>query len=484
MLNLSEPDQVALIETLESLVDDIYGNQVDDFYNDDALRAAYEKHLDCFDAGKSFRERCVFGGNRVGKSTLGAYEVALHLTGEYPPWWTGKRFIRPINAWACGINRDQTRDVVQVKLMGPPEAIGSGMIRKDLIRDVRKRQGIPDAFDTVRVKHTSGGTSTLQFKSYAEGRIGFQGRKMEIIWLDEEPDQDIFQECLLRTTSTSEYEPSGVILMTMTPMKGLSEVSQHFLDDDGRMAETGDRYATQIGWEDIPHISESEKADLIRGMTRHEVDARTKGYPSLGAGAVYAYSEDEIIIEPFQIDIENHGRMITSRSYFKRAYGLDVGWNCTAAIFLAVDPDSKMHYVVDEYKVGKEKAPVHAAAVNRIGKYQFGAIDPGSRGRSQSDGEQLIEEYRDLNLKLVAADNRVEAGIHRVQMLMATGSLKIFSHCHRTLAEMRKYSRNEDGKIMKRDDHLMDALRYVIMTEEVHRVAKPFGKPRVKRAMA
>ena len=36
--------------------------------------------------------------NRVGKSYVGAMEMAIHLTGEYPKWWKGKRFKEPIKA--------------------------------------------------------------------------------------------------------------------------------------------------------------------------------------------------------------------------------------------------------------------------------------------------------------------------------------------------------------------------------------------------
>ena len=466
------------------MVDDIYGNQIDDYYATEPVRMDYRRHLECFHAGALFRERCVFGGNRVGKSTMGAYEVALHLTGEYPDWWGGRRFDRPITAWACSVTREQTRDVVQAKLVGPPEAVGSGMLRKEYIKEMRKRPGVPDALDIVRVPHVSGGMSTLQFKSYAEGRVGFQGRKIEFVWLDEEPDQDIFGECLLRTTSTGEYDPSGMVLMTMTPMKGLSEVAQHFLEEDGRMAETGDRFATQIGWDEIPHISKEEQEDLMRGMSRHEVEARTKGYPSLGAGAVYQFNEDELVIPAFSVNEADHRELFGDKAYYRRAYGMDIGWNCTAAVFLAVDPDTGTHYVIGEYKMGQEKPPVHAAAIHAHAKNQFGAIDPAARGRNQSDGEKLIDQYRDLNLKLRVADNRVEAGIHRVQMLMSTGKLRIFETCPRLLAELRKYSRDENGKIRKRDDHLLDALRYVIMTPQVHRVPKPFRKPKVIRAMS
>jgi len=77
----------------------------------------------------------------------------------------------------------------------------------------------------------------------------------------------------------------------------------------------------------------------------------------------------------------------------------------------------------------------------------------------------------------------VEAGLHRIQMLMSTGCLKIFPHCTSLLAELRKYSRNENGQIRKQDDHLLDALRYAIHTEKVMRPCRPYEKPEVITSM-
>ena len=90
-----------------------------------------------------------------------------------------------------------------------------------------------------------------------------------------------------------------------------------------------------------------------------------------------------------------------------------------------------------------------------------------------------MDEYRDLNLTLVKADNAVEAGLHRIQMLMSTGCLKIFPQCTRLLAELRKYSRAENGKIRKQDDHLLDALRYCLFTDKVLKPLRPPHKPKV-----
>src|ERR1039458_10231464 len=71
---------------------------------------------------------CSWRGNRTGKTETGAYEMACHLTGQYPDWWQGRRFSKPVNAWACGTTNGTTRDIVQEKLLGPEGAHGTGMI--------------------------------------------------------------------------------------------------------------------------------------------------------------------------------------------------------------------------------------------------------------------------------------------------------------------------------------------------------------------
>src|SRR5215813_15606402 len=66
-------------------------------------RELYPKHQEFFAAGAKFRERLMLAANRVGKTEgVGGYELVLHLTGQYPGWWKGRRFDRPIRAWAAG----------------------------------------------------------------------------------------------------------------------------------------------------------------------------------------------------------------------------------------------------------------------------------------------------------------------------------------------------------------------------------------------
>ena len=192
-------------------------------------RELYPKHLDFFAAGDEFNERALLGGNRSGKSLAGAYEMTCHLTGKYPRWWRGRRFEDQVDAWCAGDTARTVRDILQKELLGPPgdaAAEGTGMIPGDLIMDTSVKHGLVDCLELVRVKHSSGGTSVLHFKSFDQGRAAFQGTSQHACWLDEECPIEIYTECLLRTMTTK-----GIIYLTATPLLGLTELMLSFLPD-------------------------------------------------------------------------------------------------------------------------------------------------------------------------------------------------------------------------------------------------------------
>lgn len=193
-------------------------------------RAKYPKHLEFFEAGLTHRERCAISANRVGKTEgMGGYEMTAHLTGIYPDWWPGKRFVRPINAWGAGEKGDTVRDIIQFKLLGPPHSVGSGLIPRDRILGTTSKPGVPDGVEHIYVKHETGDPSTITLKSYKEGRKAFEGTEQDVIWMDEEPPMDVYGECLIRTMTTQ-----GLIMVTFTPMEGVSDVVLSFLPE-GRM---------------------------------------------------------------------------------------------------------------------------------------------------------------------------------------------------------------------------------------------------------
>jgi phage terminase large subunit-like protein len=199
-------------------------------------RELYPKHIEFFGAGATETERCFMAGNRVGKTRAGACEMTYHLTGAYPDWWVGRRFSKPVDAWACGDKIQTVRDIVQTELLGrvapdkdskpeDPIGIGTGMIPLSAIRKTRPRAGgVADAIELAYIRHLSGGTSTLGFKSYDQGRKSFQGTGKHVIWVDEECPYDVYIECLARLMTTK-----GLAFLTFTPLLGLSEVVLRFL---------------------------------------------------------------------------------------------------------------------------------------------------------------------------------------------------------------------------------------------------------------
>jgi len=64
-------------------------------------REAYVKHLTFFEAGANYKQRLIVSANRSGKTTAAAYEIVCHLTGTYPEWWTGARFLNANDWWVC-----------------------------------------------------------------------------------------------------------------------------------------------------------------------------------------------------------------------------------------------------------------------------------------------------------------------------------------------------------------------------------------------
>lgn len=213
------------------------------------------------------------------------------------------------------------------------------------------------------------------------------------------------------------------------------------------------RIAIHCSWEECAHLDERAKAELLASFPPYQRDARSKGIPQLGAGAIYPVPESDIFIDPIPL-----------KPWWRRAYGLDVGWNKTAAVWLAYDSDADVAYITHEYERSMAEPSVHAGAIRLRGKWIPGVIDPASRGRAQKDGEQLLGLYQNLGLHLSLANNAVEAGLFTVFQRMTSGRLKIFNNCIGIQREFRIYRRDERGHVVKSNDHLMDSLRYSIVS--------------------
>jgi hypothetical protein len=258
---------------------------------------------------------------------------------------------------------------------------------------------------------------------------------------------------------------NGILILTFTPLMGVTDIVRDFLEQPE--SETG-KFFIQATWDDAPHLTPEAKAELLLSIPAYQREARSKGVPQLGSGAIYQVPESDIVVADFAIP-----------DYWPKAFGLDVGWNKTAAVFAARDNDSGVIYLTSEHYAGLQEPILHAQPIKARGAWLSGVIDPAARGRSQIDGRQLIQIYRECGLHLEEADNAVESGIYQVWQLMSSGKLKVFRSLGNWLSEFRLYQRDRDGKIVKQNDHLMDATRYLIMSGRERMKAKPQTEAKV-----
>lgn len=231
------------------------------------------------------------------------------------------------------------------------------------------------------------------------------------------------------------------------------------------------KYLVQASWDDVPHLTAQAKKELWASIPVHQQEARSKGVPELGSGAIYPILSDDFTVPDFKLPRD-----------WRYVYGMDVGWNFTAFVFGAYNPVSDTIYLWHCYKRGQAEPSVHAQAVkgqnNELWPWMNGVVDPASRGRSQIDGRKLINVYQAEGLNIHMADNAVEAGIGGVWGRLATGRLRVFKSMAPWLAEYSNYHRDKNGNVVKVNDHLMDATRYLVMSGLPHAQVWPVTQDR------
>lgn len=409
--------------------------------------------------GQDCAQRILMAANRVGKTYCGAAETAYHLTGDYPEWWEGRKFNRPVRAWAAGESNDTTRDIIQKELFGNPQdptRKGTGAIPlKNIIETIRK-PGVPNAYSAALVKHKAGGNSQISFKAYEQGFEKFMGESVDVIWLDEEPKQEIFSQCITRTADTG-----GIVYMTFTPERGMTSVVSAFMNE----LKPGQSLTTAT-WDDVDHLDEKTKEQLLAVYSPAERDMRSRGIPVFGSGLVFPVAEEDITCEDFDLP-----------EYFPRLAAVDFGYDHPTAIsWVAFDPDDDVIYVYDEYRRSKETPLTHAAVLNARTPGIPVAFPHDGLQHDKGSGIQLAQQYRDLGVYMLPehfsnppaegklnGNNSIEAGISEMLQRFETGRLQIFSSCVETLEEMRIYHR-KNGKVVAIKDDLISAMRYAVLS--------------------
>jgi hypothetical protein len=273
--------------------------------------------------------------------------------------------------------------------------------------------------------------------------------------IDEEPrDAAIFPQVLVRTASGDKGR-GGRGILTFTPENGRTDLVIQFMDTPSRA-----QFCMQKGWDDAPHLNAQVKEDLLASFPAHQRDMRTKGIPMLGHGRIYDLPEDEITCRSFEIP--RHWAIID---------GMDFGWDHPQAhIQLAWDRDNDAFYVTRAWKKSHAQ-PIEAWGAVKVWATNVPTAWPADGLQTEKGSAKETKKYYvEAGFKMLAehatwpdGGNGVEVGVMEIRDLMAKGKFKVFEGLRDVFDEFLQYHRDENGKIYKVKEDLLDAIRYAYM---------------------
>ena len=423
------------------------------------------------ETSKDSNQRLLMAANRIGKSYCGAAEMSYHLRGIYPDWWKGRRYDQPITAWAGGVSNETTRDIVQAELLGSPDdpdAFGSGAIPKNYIIKTERKPGVPNAKSVALIRHVSGGNSSLHFKAYEMGVEKWQGRSVDVVWLDEEPSRDIYSQAVTRT-----LDRRGMVYMTFTPEAGMTETVAAFMNRiqagqslvNATWDDASEKIKSMKGQQGL--LSEAVMEQILSAYSPHEREMRRYGRPSIGSGLIFPVDEEKIIIDPVEI-----------KDHWPRIAAIDFGWDHpTAVVWCAVDRDEDVFYVYDCHRESKASPAIHAQTIRSRSHFIPIAYPHDGNRRDSMGNPGLADQYRNLGCNFLLqhfsnppalgenkGSNSIEEGLMAMLQSMEAGNFKVFSTLSSWFEEFRMYHR-KGGKVVPFRDDLMSATRYAFQSQ-------------------
>lgn len=436
-------------------------------------RDLFPKSLEFFEATKHFQNVNIFGSNRSSKSITLAYAAATWALGDYPDWWPGRVFAKPVKIWLCGETGLLVRNNLQRYVMGEKDHEGehSFIKREDIVGYTYQTRPV-GLCERVVIKSKYGGHSVIEFKSYDQGSVRFASDTIDVGILDEEPGTGIYSEVTTRTATTR-----GLVACGFTSVKGITPLIQtiapEFCGGDAVDPAVSGIRNIVIGWQDIPEtvLPAAERKRLYNSYSPSERGPRTTGIPQLGEGAVIPVAESEFVVPWFEIP-ESWPRLI----------GIDPGYqDPTGIVFGAYDMENDAIYIYGEYRKNLQHLSVHANVVHEHGDWIPCVIDPA--GSSPADGEKVYEQYAAaLRNPCTKANKTLTDGLGEMYDRMQDGRLFVFSTLRQWLGEFRAYARDDKGRMPKRtQDHhydLMDATRYLVMGRQHFKMRPPGWHPK------
>jgi phage terminase large subunit-like protein len=415
----------------------------------------------------------VLGGNRSGKTEEGAFiTVAWALGKEFFLGEPAYEWIKdlpipepPCNIWVVGLDYGLLKNVIW------QEKLRTGRQHPPLLP--RDPEVITKVIDGEFQVYFANG-SILTGKSADAGREKFQGASIDLAWIDEECESDVFDEIYQRTADCA-----GKILLTLTPLVDIaSGVRTPWVFDLYEEMKQGrkDIAFVKLSVLDNPYVPADEKEKLVDKWGGHfEESARLYGDFIQRSGLVYNLWDPAIhVVDPIKIPRD-----------WRRIVSIDpAATGTTAALWAAVEPGNNNLHLYREYYESNRVVSEHAKSLllqNGGEPIDIWLLDPkwGSQRNNETHktGLQLYREngiparsasvnYEDYGLN--AAREYISANLDsspRHPKVFVHKGLKHFQfeithYVWDTFGKGQMRGLSKD-KPMKRDDHLMNAFQYL-----------------------
>lgn len=400
---------------------------------------------------------CVKGGWRSGKSEgLKQLTVACAMGGDHPA----------VRAWLAvnGLPEDAIQDgPAQVYAIAQSSNDSLLYHRDDFDRLVgpygfwSNRNGKGQAKLEIQVPGTKA-VGKIWFKSIDQKRRAFQGISIRYAFIDEEPYSEdgrgVYDELRARVA-----DQGGRIGIAFVPMEGITWVWERFERD-----KMDDARVLELDALDNPHLPQTFQR-LYDGMDDDDVQVRRYGRYRSRSGVVYklwAQGDGDRkgpghVVEDFPIPND-----------WPRFRGADFGLvNPTVVLWGALDPDDCLYVYREYFQPDGASYPWHGEQVRAL--QPPGEVVQASWG--DPSASEALDIWAGLDLYFDLANHDMEHGVDAVKdRLRLRGDnrprLKVFKSCANLIREFGVYvvdPKRNDHRPLKKDDHAMDALRYMCM---------------------
>lgn len=437
------------------------------------------------------------GGNRSGKTTIGVERGIIESVDRdsLPPHL--QRFKT--------IDRPGVRGRIVVVDFNQPLQMILDKIKEWVPRDQalgKGRNWWQGSYDVKARRFWFRNESFIEFMSQDQDVDAHAGQWLDWVMFDEEPAHEkgeaIFDENLARL-----QDQDGMMWMTMTPLHGMSWVFERYILPHRQ----GFFSSPPEGEEDLfdedvevflsdttenKHVSSQGQRRMVASLLRsgrggrEKVEARRAGKFVAIEGLVFpSFDRERHVVPPLarlpELSSDPQGPFVVE--------GVDPGTRFPAVLLALIELSAEGLFnvtVFDEIRppqgtIIEEVVRLRNERLQEHGLSQprWGVIDPSAINRSDQTGISARDEYARHGMRLSPGDNSRTVGIGRVGALLARpGGLRVTSNCRELPKEFEvnrwPSSRSRENEAperpVKRNDHSLDALRYIVMRLPVHMI--------------